>query len=78
MDNKRLSLAISGQYLQSVDESKAKEFFINQFNRFIGPFNSGLARNFVNSDITHIQKNLDDSSFYLRFKNADLRCCVLQ
>ena len=55
---------------------RAKQLFINEFNRFIGPFNSGLARNFVNSDIIHNQKNLDDSFFYLRFKNADLRDAV--
>ena len=75
VDNKKLSLAISGQCLQNVGKSDAKEFFTKHFNRFIGPFNSGLTRDFVISDITHIQKNLD-SSFYLRFKNADLRDAV--
>ena len=75
VDNKKISLAISGQCLQNVEEGEAKEFFIKHFNNFIGPFNSGLTRDFVISDITNIQKNLD-SSFYLRFKNADLRDAV--
>ena len=76
MDNKALSLAVSGHVLQEVEESEAAVFFIQQFNRYIGPFNSGLTRDFVASDISHIQKNLDDNSFYLRFKNEELRDAV--
>jgi len=76
VDNKKLSLAVSGQGLQVIEESQAKDFFINHFNKFIGPFNSGLNRDFISSDITHIQKNPAESSFYLRFSSADLRDAV--
>ena len=76
MDNKAVSLAVSGHALLSIEECDAKDFFVNQFNKYIGPFNSGLSRDFVSSDITHIQKNLDESTFYLRFKSEDLRDAV--